>query len=618
MLSFINPGMFFSSRAEFDGSEKTWGLISGFAGIIFVSGLIISVIGNVIERRVDNISNGRIHYYFNNHIVIIGYDRMSVGLIGQFAKDQRYSDAEIVLMTTQAVPGVRHELFSRLDSRIEKKVTIVSGNRTSAEDLKRLQISRCREVFILGEKEEYDNDSLDIECIKRIYDVLSEKQTGRIVRCNVRFEYQSTFAVFQRRDIEGIKDRIDFVPFNYEEIWAQKVFVSGKYESLAKDGQTAGIEYTPLDREGIRADSSQQVHLVVIGMSTMGIAMGIQAAHLCHFPNFVTKGIKTRITFIDEQADVEMNYLRGRYRHLFHETEVLYREVTSSNMMDDSILNHQAVRINPRDTKELFTDIEFEFIKARVEYPAIQNYIADLSGNGNLCLTIAVCISSPPRALAAGLYLPDGVYDNHIPVLVRQDIPYCTLDMLSNDGKYMQVKPFGMLENCLDLRKADDTVPMMVNYVYSRGAPEQFPENEMIEMWRHLPVAHKWSNRYQADSIKLKIRSFVDNPGGLLNNGEIELLSKVEHNRWNMEKLLMGYRATTSEEKELIAKDLSQKNFLKKHYFAHHDICPFDSLQVDETGVHAGEYDRRISAALPLIALNDKSLREYLQQFTRQ
>ncbi|MDR2234310.1 MAG: hypothetical protein LBE56_14455, partial [Tannerella sp.] len=185
MLSFINPGMFFSSRAEFDGSEKTWGLISGFAGIIFVSGLIISVIGNVIERRVDNIRNGSIHYYFNNHIVIIGYDRMSVGLIGQFAKDQRYSDAEIVLMTTQAVPGVRHELFSRLDSRIEKKVTIVSGNRTSAEDLKRLQINRCREVFILGEKEEYDNDSLDIECIKRIYDVLSEKQTGRIVRCNV-------------------------------------------------------------------------------------------------------------------------------------------------------------------------------------------------------------------------------------------------------------------------------------------------------------------------------------------------------------------------------------------------------------------------------------------------
>jgi hypothetical protein len=334
----------------------------------------------------------------------------------------------------------------------------------------------------------------------------------------------------------------------------------------------------------------------------MGVALGIQAAHVCHFPNFITKGIKTRITFIDENADVEMNYLRGRYRHLFDETDVYYREVTRSDMMNGNIMKGESVRINTREAKDIFTDIEFEFIKARVEYPAIQDYIAGLSCNGNLYLTIAVCFTFPPNAIASGLYMPDVVYDNFVPILVRQEIPYCALDMLTKDGRFKHVKPFGMLDNCYDLGKADDKIPMMVNYVYSKGIPEKFPEDEIVTMWRGLRTAHKWSNRYNADSIKFKMRSFGNLlTTDVLDEEQIELMSRVEHNRWNIEKLLMGYRATTPQEKEDIAKDLSKKNKLKINNFAHNDICDYDNLQADETGVNAREYDRRISESLSLI-----------------
>jgi len=614
MYTFINPGSFFTSEGK-EASDRIWAIIAGIIGMIFMSGLLISVISNIIERRVDKVKSGKAYYYFKNHIVIIGFDRMSIGLMRQFAKDKRYCDCEIVVQTTQEALKVRHELFSRLDSKIEKIINIISGNRTTVEDLELLQIERCKEVFILGENDEYDNDSLDLECIKKIHHILSEKSAEKIIRCNVLFEYQSTFALFQRRDIDRLKDRIDFVPFNYNEMWAQKVFVEGQYESPGKGELSETIEYIPLDRKGIHADSDKKVQLIVMGMSGMGVALGIQAAHLCHFPNFVTKGIKTRITFIDENADVEMDFLRGRYRHLFEETDVYYREVNRNDMMNGSMMKDETVRICPRAAKQTFTDIEFEFIKARVEYPAIQDYLSALSSNRDIYLTLAVCFTFPPKSIASGLYLPDEIYDNDIPVLVRQEIPYFTLNMLTKEGKYRNVKPFGMLENCYDLYKADDRVPMMVNYVYSKGVPEKFPEEEIVAMWRGLFTAHKWSNRYFSDSIKLKIRSFgildVDQP---FTDEQIELISRVEHNRWNMEKLLMGYRATTSLEKEEIAKDLSKKSVFKKNLFAHFDIVPFDELQMDTTGTNVQEYDRRITMSLPLIIRTDERLREYVRK----
>jgi len=612
LIAFINHGSSFSIEAM-NPSEKIWALVLGVVGIFFMTGMLISIIGNTIERRVEKVKSGKAYYYFKNHIVIIGFDRMCAGLIRQFAKDKRYRDCEIVLQTTQEAPKVRHELFSRLDAATEKKITIVNGNRTTVEDLERLQIDRCKEVFILGETDEYDNDSLDVECIKKIHYILSKKTAGRIIRCNVLFECQSTFALFQRRDIDYLKDRIDFVPFNYYELWAQKVFVEGIYESPEKSELYGKIEYMPLDREGIHAGSDRKVQLVVMGMSRMGVALGVQAAHLCHFPNFVTKGIKTRITFIDENADVEMNYMMGRYRPLFDEADVYYRELNRSDMMNAGMMKDEAVRICPRTAKETFTDIEFEFIKARVEYPAIQDYLSALSGNGHIYLTIAVCFSFPPKAIASGLYLPDAVYDNGVQVLIRQEIPFFTLDVLTKEGKYRNVKPFGMLENCYDLYKADDRIPMMVNYVYSKDIPEQFPEGKIEAMWRGLPVAHKWSNRYHADSIRFKIRSFgIDDTVEKFDEEQMELMSRVEHNRWNMEKLLMGYRATTPLEKEEIAKDFSKKSQLKKQLFAHNDICLYDDLQVDENGVCAKEYDRRIMASLPLIIKTDNRLREYV------
>lgn len=98
----------------------------------------------------------------------------------------------------------------------------------------------------------------------------------------VMFEYQTTFAAFQLTDLSvEWRKYIEFHPFNFYEEWAKKLLVSRCYNKGDKP-----IIYPSLDRVPITEDSSKTVRFVIIGMSRMGIALGVEAAHLLHFPNF--------------------------------------------------------------------------------------------------------------------------------------------------------------------------------------------------------------------------------------------------------------------------------------------------------------------------------------------
>jgi hypothetical protein len=587
IFAFMNPGNMFTLCAT--PTEKICALIVGLVGMILLGGLLISIFNNILQRRIDKVKEGQVHYAFNKHVLIIGYDRMAISLIRQVAESMKYGNCEIVLQTVRKVPDVHHELFSNIPARIEKRVTIVSGNRTSGEDLEKLQPERCRKIILLGENGEYDHDSLNIKCLEVLAGILKTKGVRSPVHCHVLFAYQLTYAVFQQQDLLDLKTCIDFVPFNFYESWAQKIFVDGKLVIPGKD--PGEIVYPWLDCEPITADSSKHVHLVILGMSHMGVALGIQAAHLCHFPNFVTRGIRTCITFIDDNADREMNFLQRRFRHLFNEVDYAYQDMSTGETRDNAA------------TKEKFTDIRFEFIKGRVEHPAVQQMLAawaDKDKNPDKRLTIAACFHSSTAAIAAGLYLPEEVYANEIPVFIRQETSYYTLLLLSRATgddyrKYRHVKPFGMLVHAFDLDKTSDLLPMRVNYVYDYyfkngyNLPDTIPDEKAKHLWNDISTAHKWSNRFYANMLDCKIRSLLPEKPF---EEQIEILAEVEHNRWCIEKLLMGYRQMTSKDK-LLNKTPKE---LKNKYFIHTDICAFSELNESTK-----EIDRAISKTLFLI-----------------
>ena len=58
----------------------------------------------------------------------------------------------------------------------------------------------------------------------------------------------------------------------------------------------------------------------------------------------------------------------------------------------------------------------------------------------------------------------------------------------------------------------------------------------------------------------------------------MEEIAIVEHNRWNVEKLLMGYRKAKEDEDKY--KHPEHAKYLKRNKlnFIHHDIRPFEDL----------------------------------------
>lgn len=298
-----------------------------------------------------------------------------------------------------------------------------------------------------------------------------------------------------------------------------------------------------------------------------------------------------------------MNFFRGRYRHYFDLAPSLYRDMEHPD--EERILPPNWM-YGPRTD---FLDVEFEFIKGRAETPAVQKLLAEWAEDPKQQLSIAICLNFPPQAMAMGLYLPDIVYARDIPVFVRQETSSALLDLLNNrlkkepQNRYSHVFPFGMLANPFDLDRRNTRRAQLVNYIYAFKStygttPSSCPsDGELQGGWNELPVALQWSNFYCADSVEIKLRSlgFGVAPPERLTAAQVELMAEVEHNRWNMEKLLLGYRKPTSEEEILCRDDDVCKEYKTKR-FIHVDIRPYCELGEGTKG-----YDRCISECLPLI-----------------
>ena len=65
-----------------------------------------------------------------------------------------------------------------------------------------------------------------------------------------------------------------------------------------------------------------------------------------------------------------------------------------------------------------------------------------------------------------------------------------------------------------------------------------------------------------------------------LKDEEVNMMARLEHNRWNVEKLLMGYRKAHRNEDKYAIKNEQLSNLLKqnKERFIHHDIRPYEKL----------------------------------------
>lgn len=610
--NFVDSGNLISISPE----DRPWALIISLLGSVVLGGLLISTLSNIIERRVENCRNGLIHYKLSDHFVIIGADAMLPCLIRQLC--QREKDCTLVIQTSKNVNEVRMELFSNLTKDEEKRIVLVHAMRDSKEELKKLYVADAKEVFILGDNGELDDveyyhDSMNVDCLNLIGELCKEENRKPPLKCNVLFEYQSTFAVFQFSDIDDdIKEYIDFCPFNFYETWAQKVFVRNAC-SIRE------INYLPLDYQPVTYESEKYVHLVIVGMSRMGIALAVEAAHIAHYPNFIRdKKKKTRITFIDNEAMREMNSFKQAYENLF--------DVSYSTFIDTE--NGLVRRDEPAEVYAHlgtdFIDIEWQFVQGTIESPEVRDLITGWCEDADALMTVAVCLNLTHQSISSAVYLPRCVYEKGVSVLVQQRITSAIIEKLSGNplkGKggtnqrFKNLRPFGMLDDCFDLCMADEMYAKRVNAVYEKCEGDkvltELPSaKEMDELWHNpkFKTVKKWSNIYNANAIPTKLRSIGytkehwDN-GKQLSEKQVAILAEVEHNRWNVEELLLGYRPVTKKEQEEIEQKVALKNKKRDEEYAHYDIRPYNDLRNGSE-----KYDIALTRHLLLIAKPDEKL----------
>lgn len=606
---------------------KVWALVIGILGTILFSGLLIPSVLSVIRMRSDNWQYGNARYNIqrSRYAVILGVTDDIPELVHRLLSSKENPVSYVIIQSQQNMFNYRMSLQEYLSKGDEFRTILYHGGRNTARELEDLHLERATEVYILGEtafERDSDHDSLNMQCIRLMADYLKDKRRRKRLKCYVQFDYPSTFKSFQFSDLtDVVKSQVEFIALNRYEMWAQRV--------LVQSGLPGAEDYSPLEgSHRLSAESDKHVHLVVVGLSRQGAALAIQAAHVAHYPNFVSRGHRTRITVIDASADREKDVLMAQYENLFDLCR--WRSYDASKVADpDEVEWHNGGDDN-------FLDLEWEFVQGRIESAEVRQWLRQAATRPDSIFTLAVCFSSPQQSMSAAFYLPREVYRHAVQVLVWQQSLSDIITNISGAGsseqarqqmRYNRLRPFGMSGQNFVGPIIDYRLAKLINYAYWRIDDLQLAHVNDIDpatglpnqesFWRQSAVVDQWSSNYNAQSVPVKLRalgldlrtSTIDEIQRTFSQHDAQEIINVEHNRWNVEKLITGYRALTDDEKN----DFGQKrgtmeySEYKKHKkalqkgweMAHLDICSMDELKVvDAPSV---EYDLYLTRAYPNI-----------------
>lgn len=461
-----------------------------------------------------------------------------------------------------------HSLTKHLLRRCEDERAEVRHLRTlTSEDI---EINEFGQLYLLARKNDECRSLALLEKLAATYDVAIHK--GVKLRCHILVQSIEKYHILQTTDFnDSVKQKMDVYPLMVEDVWSRSIV---------------------LDYEPITIHSDKHVHLVIFGMGEMAETMAIHAAHVAHYPNYVRNhSLRTRITMISENAETLSEGFIKRYQHLFDNS--YYRIVKPSE--------EKAVKVFHKPMydgrREDFVDVEWEFVETEWWDTEVREKLKLWAQDDSQLLTVIMADEDADKNVAMSLFLPDELYQQNVPIHkynpkdVEYDIGMPLVQMAKN-----------------------------VNYIYAQCFHQNFENwqgwiqssveidgKERERLWADLPNIKRWSNIYNAMTIPSKMRSisldeddwdkFYD-----ISQQDIDIQAQVEHNRWNVEELILGYRPCTDEEQDKIAADVETQKDAFRARKIHYDLRAYNDLRPDKTGRSAKVYDLCLSAALPLIA----------------
>lgn len=580
-------------------SNHSWfvGIIYAFiavAGAVVFGGLLISLLSNSVQRRIENIQSGNVYYNLNNHIVIIGYDTIVPYLVKQVM--DKWPDKDVLILTKRSPLEIREALNKVVDVT-NKHLIIYSGQRSSMSELRNLQPEVAHEIFIIGNRQSEDHDALNIDCLSKLVAIIEAQESKAKPTVNILLENPATQTILQSTNLAAKWQKfINVIPFSFYETWARQVLNGGNYPRLQ-----------------VNHNNDEQLNIVIFGMSEMGTTLAVEAAHALHFPRRKDGTVrKTIITFVSLHAKEKMTLFRTRYRQIF--------EIQSSTYIDfigkecDKETDLPIIKEMPptcfKGKDADFLDIEFEFVRGNALSEDVHQFLIDRIEKNHYQMALFACTGKDATDMNIALYLPESVLRESY-IFVWQHHSGLLLDWLrqrseEEAGLYSKIYPFGMEDSPFDLQLRNQQMGVLINYYYwyRKSQPDTFKEGHLLTAaelekakatWNdETSVANQWSSSYCCMSFEQKLAQWgitsldVSNIEAIKDvvDHNIEELSYIEHNRWNMEKLLLGFRKPHPDEQAEI--DNSRREYADSDKLSKHDqykrrhihsyLCSFDDL----------------------------------------
>lgn len=552
-----------------------WRVVLAMLSVVVFTAFAVTFITKFVDNRIDAYRNGTVRYWFKGHVLFLGGGAMIPAMLKDLYGNRTLRRRHIVILTTDDVLVVRRAIGQALSTAEQRmKITVLRGSLDDAEALKSVYAGRAECLYIVGDRPgDSDYDSVNIAC----WNEVRRQCVGREdVPCFLLLEHASSTRILQRLDRERQKELDTTIVWRPEAI-AQRVLVSSDQFRLPM-----------LDRDGIGPDDPHIVHLVLYGMTTFAQAMAVTAAQTCHFPNYVRDhSLRTKITFIAPDIQDQEAELRARFEHLF----------ALSRVTSDGVIREPE--------GEDFLDIEWEFLSGNIADEAIrqrlvQYYQDNLSGR--CYLTLALCMNDAHANIDAALYLPEVFhrvvykkegevdYTSTIPIFVYQPDSEELMQVAGGEiPMYGNLLTVGSVRESYDpsIRNIIQT-GQRINYIYSCGENYCGMTDDralLNRLWR-TSYANRMSSIYCANQIGVKQRSVG---GKKVPEEWVDLMARVEHNRWNIEKLLAGWAPADREDCARLKQyevcgdfhkcDEFEKELKKqKNTFVHYCIVPFDEL----------------------------------------
>ena len=219
---------------DFFKSTSSWTIflacIIYVIGVFLFTGMMVSVMTNIIERRVEKHRSGLVHYLENGHYIIMGYDDTISSFINHIFYEA--PNAYILVLTSRPPELVREKLLNSFTEKQLDQVIINYGHRTSSEEYSKIHLESSKEVFIVGYMGQLAHDPINVECVDAICSYLSKRSsTVRPKRITCVFRDLDTYAAFQSTEIFSKVGElgIEFIPYNYSAGWARQVLSQRYY-----------------------------------------------------------------------------------------------------------------------------------------------------------------------------------------------------------------------------------------------------------------------------------------------------------------------------------------------------------------------------------------------------